>query len=115
MLKNSITSFFAKSGTARKASNLERATKHTDSVKPVAPQSNISSTTKQQDNGLSNSNNSVTSKASNTSTAAEFVQFIPDKQFKFPWTDYGERSRRCQHNWFEDFDWLHYDVDKDAV
>ena len=115
MSKKSITSFFAKSDTAKKASNLERATKHTDSVKPVAPQSNISSTTKQQDNGLSNSNNSVTSKASNTSTAAEFVQFIPDKQFKFPWTDYGERSRRCQHNWFEDFNWLHYDVDKDAV
>ena len=44
-----------------------------------------------------------------------FVQFRPDKSFKFPKTTIGNRNRRCQHQWFEDFKWLHYDMERDCV
>ena len=35
--------------------------------------------------------------------------FHPPKDFVFPKTRFGNRDRSCQHNWFEDFTWLHYD------
>ena len=44
-----------------------------------------------------------------------FVQFRPDKSFKFPKTTIGNRDRGCQHQWFEDFKWLHYDMERDCV
>ena len=44
-----------------------------------------------------------------------FVQFRPDKWLKFPKTTIGNRDRRCQHQWFEDFNWLHYDMERDCV
>ena len=44
-----------------------------------------------------------------------FVQFHPDKSFKFPKTTIRNRNRRCQHQWFEDFKWLHYDMERDCV
>ena len=34
----------------------------------------------------------------------------PSKSFIFPKTKVGERSRSCQHIWFEKFPWLHYDT-----
>ena len=27
----------------------------------------------------------------------------------------GNRERPCQHQWFDEFKWLHYDIRKDAV
>ena len=43
-----------------------------------------------------------------------FVQFCPDKSFKFPKTTIGNRDHRCQHQWFEDFKSLHYDMKETA-
>ena len=44
-----------------------------------------------------------------------FVKFRPDKSFKFPKTTIGNRDCRCQHQWFKDFKWLHYDMERDCV
>ena len=43
------------------------------------------------------------------------AQYRPDKNFKFPKTLMGKRERRCQYQWFENFSWLHYDVEKDCA
>ena len=34
----------------------------------------------------------------------------PPKSFVFPKTKTGLRTRSCQHQWFDQFRWLHYDV-----
>ena len=39
----------------------------------------------------------------------------PKKCFVFPKTKSGKRERSCQHIWFENFRWLHYDVVNDSV
>ena len=41
--------------------------------------------------------------------------FHPPKGFTFPRTTFGSRSRSCQYQWFENFDFLHYDIEKDAI
>ena len=40
----------------------------------------------------------------------------PSKDFMFPKTKFGSRNPRfCQHNWFDNYPWLHYDIEKDCV
>ena len=35
------------------------------------------------------------------------------KDFVFPKTKFGSRNpRSCQHNWFDNYSWLHYDIEK---
>jgi len=43
------------------------------------------------------------------------IQFRPDKDYEFPRSTFGKRERRCQHQWFQDFSWLHYDAKIDKV
>ena len=48
--------------------------------------------------------------------AENFIaHFRPEKSFEFPKSKFGNRDRRCQHQWFQDFKWLHYDVRRDCV
>ena len=41
--------------------------------------------------------------------------YHPSKDFVFPKTKFGSRNRPCQHNWFDNYPWLHYDIKKDCV
>ena len=41
--------------------------------------------------------------------------FKPPENFSFPKTRIGQRERHCQYNWFKNYQWLHYDVQKDSV
>ena len=41
--------------------------------------------------------------------------FRPPSSFKFPTRRYGERDRSCQHSWFKDFNFLHYDIARDVL
>ena len=40
--------------------------------------------------------------------------YHPSKQFVFPKTKL-TRNRSCQYNWFDNYPWLHYDIDKYCV
>ena len=42
-------------------------------------------------------------------------RFKPDKSYSFPSTLFGEKSRSCQGKWFEEYQWLHFDISKDKV
>ena len=37
------------------------------------------------------------------------------KDFLFPKTKFRSRNRFCQHNWFDNYLWLHYDIEEDCV
>lgn len=37
------------------------------------------------------------------------LQFRPCDKFVFPKKKFGSRYRSCQHKWFVDYQWLHYD------
>lgn len=52
-----------------------------------------------------------------TSTALAHVDkpFHPPSSFRFPTRKYGLRDRSCQHSWFSEFDFLHYDIEVDAL
>ena len=40
----------------------------------------------------------------------------PSKDFVFPKTKFGSRNTgSCQHIWFDNYPWLHYDIEKDCV
>ncbi|MEM6831947.1 MAG: DUF4371 domain-containing protein [Bacteroidota bacterium] len=41
--------------------------------------------------------------------------YHPPKDFIFPKSKFGARSRSCQHKWFKTYQWLHYDSEKDCV
>ena len=41
--------------------------------------------------------------------------FHPPTTFRFPTRSYGLRNRSCQHSWFTEFSFLHYDIELDAV
>ena len=42
-------------------------------------------------------------------------RFKPDKSYSFPFTLFGKKSRSCQADWFDEYQWLHYDISKDKV
>ena len=41
----------------------------------------------------------------------------PPKNFKFPEKRFGKETfnRSCQSQWFEDHQWLHYDIGRDSL
>ena len=40
----------------------------------------------------------------------------PLKYFVFPKTNFGSRNLCfCQHNWFDNYPWLHYEIEKDCI
>ena len=41
--------------------------------------------------------------------------FHPGRSFVFPKKKFGKRERSCQFQWFVDYPFLHYDVEKDVV
>ena len=41
--------------------------------------------------------------------------FYPPRSFVFLKRFIGKRAHYCQHNWFNTFEFLHYDVSKDTV
>ena len=43
------------------------------------------------------------------------TRYRPKNDLKFPKRIIGNRERPCQHQWFDEFKSLHYDVRKDAV
>ena len=45
-----------------------------------------------------------------SSAASTVLPYRPPKSFTFPKTKIGDRSRSCQHQWFDEFPWLHYDT-----
>ena len=47
-------------------------------------------------------------------TSPHISQYHHDKKIQFPKSTIGKRERCCccQHQWFEDFKWLHYDIKK---
>ena len=65
-------------------------------------------------NNVNSNDQSVTSVNSSASSGLS-CQYRPPKSFIFPKTTFGNRERRCQHQWFEDYNWLHYDEKKDCV
>ena len=42
-------------------------------------------------------------------------RYHPPLSFKFPQTEVFGTKRRCKHEWFEIYDWLHYDIAKNSV
>ena len=52
--------------------------------------------------------------ASSTTSCVD-KPFHPSSSFKFPTRKYGSRDRCCQHSWFSEFDFLHYDIAHDAL
>ena len=63
----------------------------------------------------SNSQSSKSHKESLTQEKLFDSAFHPPKSFTFPKQQTGKQFRSCQHNWFYDFPWLHYDQQKDCV
>lgn len=47
--------------------------------------------------------------------AGSELQYRPQENFDFPKTVSGKQQRSCQHKWFSDFPWLHYDSLNDSV
>ena len=42
--------------------------------------------------------------------------YHPSKHFVCPKTKFGlQNPCSCQHNWFDNYPWLHYDIEKDCV
>ena len=42
--------------------------------------------------------------------------YHPSKDFAFPNTQFETQSpRSCQHNWFDNYPWLYYGIEKDCV
>ena len=41
--------------------------------------------------------------------------FHPGQGFVFPKKKFGAREQSCQSQWFIDFPFLHYDVERDAI
>ena len=66
-------------------------------------------------------NNSKDSPALHGAYSASHASLLPEKhyppkEFIFPKTKIGSRNRSCgQHKWFNDYPWLHYDLDKNKV
>ena len=59
-----------------------------------------------------NTNSTFIQQQSNSQQTTELLldkPFHPTKDFIFPKTKIGNRDRACQHQWFENFPWLHYD------
>lgn len=51
-----------------------------------------------------------------TQTDTHVVHFKPSSTFHFPkQTDGSNRGRSVQHSWFQSFEWLHYDLEKDSL
>ena len=44
-----------------------------------------------------------------------FPRYHPKKSLKLKNSTFEKRERPCQHQWFNDFNWLHYDMKKDGV
>ena len=40
---------------------------------------------------------------------------VPDKAFQFPMKAIRGKLRSCAHHWFQDYTWLEYSVERDAV
>ena len=39
--------------------------------------------------------------------------YHPSKDFAFPKSKLGSRNpRSCKHNWFDNYPWIHYDIEK---
>ena len=49
------------------------------------------------------------------SMSASLAQYCPQESFQFPKSLIGKRELRCQHQWFNQFKWLHYDARNDSV
>ena len=80
--------------------------KNTDVVSTVNTKNNVA-------------NNSKDSSALHGASSASHASLLPEKpyhlpkEFIFPKTKIGSRNRSCgQHKWFNDYPWLHYDLDK---
>ena len=43
------------------------------------------------------------------------AKVVPDKMFTFPTKAIGGKLRSCAHHWFQDYSWLEYSVEKDAM
>ena len=65
-------------------------------------------------NTVNTNENAVTSTSSSSNTLLE-KPYHPPKNFVFPKTKFGSRYRSCQYKWFNDYTWLHYDLEKDHV
>ena len=66
-------------------------------------------------NGADDINSENVSSASNCCSLSE-KPYHPSKDFEFSKTKFGSRNpRSCQHNWFDNYPWLHYDIEKDCV
>ena len=82
--------------------------KNTDVVSTVNTKNNVA-------------NNSKDSPALHGASSASHASLLPErhyppKEFIFPKTKIGSRNRSCgQHKWFNDYPWLHYDLDKNKV
>ena len=112
MLNRSIKSFFSKRTFTSKASNSIGITVGDDTVEPICTSASSQEVLPSTDEVFSTSSSSSTSK---TIKPTKITRFRPNENFKFPGTKIGERRRRCQHQWFDDFKWLHYNNDKDSL
>ena len=63
----------------------------------------------------------TTSAATSTATSTSLgcgEQYVPRRDYNFPSGTFGDkhkRQRSCKHKWFEEFSWLHYLPQNDAV
>ena len=68
-------------------------------------------------NDVNTKEGSCVSSVNNSSSACniDFVPkqpYHPPKDFTFPKTKFGSCNGSCQHNWFDTYQWLHYDLKK---
>ena len=42
-------------------------------------------------------------------------KYYPSENFALPKSVVGKQQRSCQHHWFKEFTWLHYDIETDSV
>ena len=86
-----------------------RSFKNTDVVSTVNTKNNVANNSK---------DSSALYGASSASHASLLNEkpYHPPKEFIFPKTKIGSRNRSCgQRKWFNDYPWLHYDLDKNKV
>ena len=78
-------------------------------------QSSASSSTSSVNNVDMDKDKMITNDVAKESSSNSVEQYHPPENFQFPKIKIGNRERHCQYQWFNNFNWLHYDAKKDSV
>ena len=110
VMSKSILSFFKVSRESN--GSLSSTSKNVNTVNTDTLQSVNNETTA---DGATNSENTINIPHLEFTPASSTSQYRPQDSFQFPKRLIGNRERRCQHQWFKEFKWLHYNVKNNCV